>query len=177
MVSVKTNLSILSGIKELSFQTTGQAVNKKNKFKFSAKSEIFQFSSQIKTDTRQKLSDQNAILHFSQLNKEDKASLFYKDTPISELSIDEANELIKDDGYFGINKTSQRIIDFVIKGAGNDIERLKAGREGVLRGFSEAGEAWGGDLPDISHKTIERTIKALDEKIVELGGSNTGITA
>ncbi|MCP4720186.1 MAG: hydrogenase-4 component G, partial [Desulfobacteraceae bacterium] len=114
---------------------------------------------------------------FSQLNKEDKASLFYKDTPISELSIDEANELIKDDGYFGINKTSQRIIDFVIKGAGNDIERLKAGREGVLRGFSEAGDAWGGDLPDISHKTIERTIKALDEKIAELGGSNTGITA
>ena len=158
MGSVQTNLSVLSGIKKFSFQTMGQSVNKTNKLNYSAKSKIFQFSVKTKIDTRQTLSDQNAMLHFSRLNKEDKASLFYKNTPISELSIDEADALIKEEGYFGINKTSQRIIDFVIKGAGNDLDRLKAGREGVLRGFSEAGEAWGGALPDISYKTIEQTI-------------------
>ncbi len=180
MVSVQTNLSVLSdlknGLKKLSFQTTGQSVDKQNRLNYSAR-ENFQFSTQIKTNTRLKLSDQNAIIHFNQLSKEDKASLLYENTPISELSMDEAKTLIQDDGYFGINKTSQRIIDFVIKGAGNDIDKLKAGREGVLRGFSEAGEAWGGDLPDISYKTIEKAIKALDEKIAELGGNNTGIIA
>ena len=176
MISVHTNLSVLSGVKYNSSQTTGQGVNKKSVSNYVIKSEIFQFSSQIHIDTRQNLSDQNAIFHFNQLNKEDKSSLFYNGTPISELSFDEANELISEDGYFGIAKTSQRIIDFVIKGAGDDIERLKAGREGVLRGFAAAEKAWGGSLPDICCQTIDQSIKAIDEKIVELGGNIVAIT-
>ena len=103
--------------------------------------------------------------------------MLYKNNPISELSVDQANELISEDGHFGVQKTSQRIIDFVIKGAGNDLERLKAGREGVLRGFSEAGKAWGGNLPEISYKTMETAIKALDDRIAELGGIVADITA
>lgn len=175
MVSVQTNLSVLSGLKKFSFQAAGH-VNKQNQYQYSAKSENFQFSTRVKTDTRLKIADQNAIIHFNQLGKEDKDALVYDNAPISELSMEKAQSLVKDDGYFGIHQTSQRIIDFVIKGAGNDIDRLKAGREGVLRGFSEAGEAWGGDLPEISYKTIEKTISALDDRIAELGGM-TGITA
>lgn len=175
MVSMNTNLSVLSGIKEQSLYARGHAANKNTGLKYSAKSEIFQFSFQIKTDTRQQLSNQNAIINFSQLTKEDKANLFYLDTPISELSSDQASSLVKDDGYFGIDKTSQRIIDFVLKGAGDDLDRLKAGREGVLRGFAEAEKAWGGQLPEISYKTIEKGMKALDNRIAELGGKNTGI--
>jgi hypothetical protein len=177
MVFVQTNVSVLSSFREGSFQTTRPAVNKNNKLKGSIQNEIFQFSSQIKTDTWQNLRDQNAILHFNQLNTADKSSLFYQNMPISELSYDKATALVQEDGYFGIDKTSQRIIDFVIKGAGNDVERLKAGREGVLRGFSEAGKAWGGgDLPDMSYKTIEKSIKALDDRIAELGGDPSKIT-
>ncbi|MCP3944621.1 MAG: hydrogenase-4 component G [Desulfobacteraceae bacterium] len=176
MVSVQTNLYVLSGVKKFSFQRTGQVLNKQNKLDYSVKSEVFQFSLLAKTDTRQKLSDQNAIFYFNQLSKEDKASLLYEGNPISELSVDEAGALVEEDGYFGVDKTSQRIIDFVIKGAGGDLSKLKAGREGVLRGFSEAGKAWGGELPDISYKTIERAIKVLDEKIADLGGNTTGIT-
>ncbi len=177
MVSMNTNLSVLSGMKDQSFAARGQAATKNTRLKYSAKSEMFQFSFQIKTDTRQQLNDQNSIFHFSQLTKEDKAGLFYKNTPISELSIDQASDLIEADGYFGIDKTSQRIIDFVLTGAGDDLDRLKAGREGVLRGFAEAEKAWGGQLPEISYKTIEKGIKALDNKIAELGGNNTGIIA
>jgi hypothetical protein len=176
MVSVQTNVSVFSSFRKGSFQTTSPAENKNNKLKGSTQNKIFQFSSQIKTDTWQNLRDQNAILHFNQLNTADKSSLFYK-TPISELSADEATALVQADGYFGIDKTSQRIIDFVIKGAGNDVERLKAGREGVLRGFSEAGKAWGGDLPDMSYKTIEKSIKALDDRIAQLGGNPAEIMA
>ncbi|MCK5099227.1 MAG: hydrogenase-4 component G [Desulfobacteraceae bacterium] len=176
MLSVQTNLSVFSGVKYSSSHTTGQGVNKKSISTSVVKSEIFQFSSQIFIDTRQNLSDQNAIFHFNQLNKEDKSSLFYNGTPISELSFDEANELISEDGYFGIAKTSQRIIDFVIKGAGDDIDKLKAGREGVLRGFAAAEKAWGGSLPDICCQTIDQSIKAIDEKIAELGGNIVAIT-
>ena len=171
MVSIQTNLSALSGIKYNSFHSTGKTVNNKNISNYSTTNKIVQFSSQIRTDTKQNLSDQNAIFHFNQLGKEDKASLLYNNTPISELSVDEANDLISDNGYFGIDKTSQRIIDFVIKAAGDDIGRLKAGREGILRGFTEAEKAWGGKLPGISYQTLEKSLDAIDKKIREFGGS------
>ena len=181
MVSMQANVSVLSGVQYKSFQATGQtanqAISKQSMSNHSVKKEIFQFSLQIKTDTDQNLSDQNAIFHFNQLNKAGKALLFYNGAPISELSFDEANELISADGYFGIAKTSQRIIDFVIKGAGDDIDRLRAGREGVLRGFAAAEKAWGGSLPDICCQTIDQTIKAIDDRIAELGGNITDITA
>jgi len=54
---------------------------------------------------------------------------------------------------------------------GDDLERLKAGREGVLRGFKEAEKSWNGSLPDISHETLAKSLEAIDEKIRELGGS------
>ncbi len=171
MVSIQTNLSVSYENKYSSLQTSGRTQNKKNILNNSVKNEIFQFSSQIRTDTRQSLSDQNAIFHFNQLSKEDKASLIYNNAPISELSVEEANDLISDQGFFGIDKTSQRIADFVIKGAGNDLDKLRAGREGILRGFNEAEKAWGGKLPDISYETLTKSLEAIDEKIREHGGS------
>ncbi len=177
MISMQTNVSVLSGIKYSSFKSTGQVVGKNNILDYSEKSMFFSFSSQIKTDTRLNLSDQNAIFHFDQLNNKDKSSLFYNDTPISELSSDEAKELIGADGYFGIDKTAQRILDFVVMGAGDDIDRLRAGREGVLRGFAAAKKAWGGGLPDICCQTIDKTIQAIDDKIAKLGENIMEVTA
>ncbi len=92
-------------------------------------------------------------------------------TPISDLSVKQANDLISSEGYFGIHKTSQRIADFVIKGAGDNIDRLRAGREGILRGFAEAEKAWGGKLPKISYETLAKSIDAIDEKLREHGES------
>ncbi len=177
MVSMQTNLSVLSGIKQNSFQSTGKTINNKNISNYSAKADIVQFSFEIKTETKQLLNDQNALFHFNQLDDEKKASLLYQNKPISELSAEEANQLISDDGYFGIAKTSQRIGDFVLKGAGNDLDRLKSGREGILRGFQEAEKAWGGKLPQISYETLEKSLEAIDEKILELGGSVVDLTA
>lgn len=169
MVSIQTNFSISSDTNYNSFRLTGKTGNKKYILNSSTNHEVFQFSSKITTGTRQNVSDQNAIFHFSQLSREDKASLLYNNRPISELSVDQANDLISDDGYFGIAKTSQRIIDFVIKGAGNDIDRLRAGREGVLRGFAQAEKAWGGKLPDISYATLEKSLDAIEERIRQAG--------
>ena len=171
MGSIQTNFSVTSGIKHSSLPSSGKTINKKSLSNYSVNNEIIQFGYQIRTDTKLNLSDQNAIFHFNQLSKEDKASLFYNDTPISELSAEKANELISGDGYFGADKTSQRIIDFVIKGAGEDIDRLRAGREGILKGFAEAEKAWGGKLPDISYETLAKSLDSIDEKIREYGGS------
>jgi hypothetical protein len=171
MGSIHTNLSVTSGVKYNSLQSSSKAINKKSLSNYSVNNKIIQLGYQIRTETKLNLRDQNAIFHFNQLSKDDKASLVYNGTPISELSAEKANELISGDGYFGVDKTSQRIIDFVIKGAGEDIDRLRAGREGILKGFAEAEKVWGGKLPDISYETLAKSLDSIDEKLRENGAS------
>lgn len=95
----------------------------------------------------------------------------YEGKPIADLSQDEAKALVADDGFFGITQTSERIANFVLMGAGDDVEMLKAGREGILRGFEEAESMWGGKLPDISYETINKSVEMIDKKLSELGAS------
>ena len=107
----------------------------------------------------------------------DLASIGYNGKSLNELSSDEANDLISENGFFGIANTAGRIASFVLNGAGDDVEKLKAGREGVAKGFEDAKKIWGGELPEISKKTIEKTLESLDKKIAELGGNVLNVSA
>jgi len=95
----------------------------------------------------------------------------YSGKPIAELSQDEASELVSEDGLFGITQTSQRVANFVISGAGDNADRMRAGREGMLLGFQQAQEMWGGELPEISQKTMKATIEMVDKAMYDLGFS------
>ncbi|WP_462109010.1 hydrogenase-4 component G [Campylobacter concisus] len=107
----------------------------------------------------------------------DFASIGYNGKSLNELSSDEADDLISENGFFGIVNTADRIASFVLNGAGDDVERLKAGREGAAKGFEDAKKIWGGELPEISQKTIEKTLETLDKKIAELGGNVLNVSA
>lgn len=96
----------------------------------------------------------------------------YEGKPITELTPDEAKQLVGEDGFFGVNQTSDRVANFVFSFAGNDLELLQKGREGILQGFEEAKKMFGGELPEISYKTQERTLTLLDEKINSLKGES-----
>ena len=95
----------------------------------------------------------------------------YAGKPIAELTQTEAAELISEDGIFGITQTSERIANFVINGAGGDEDRLRAGREGMLQGFKEAEAMWGGELPEISQKTMQAALEMVDKAMYDLGFS------
>lgn len=101
----------------------------------------------------------------------DYGKIGYEGKPINELSSEEAAELIGEDGFFGVNKTSDRVAGFVISGAGDNLDKLKAGREGVIQGFKDAERIWGGELPKIAYETQDRTLKLIDDRIAELGGA------
>ncbi len=96
------------------------------------------------------------------------SNIGYEGKPITELSVDEANELLSDDGFFGIEQTSNRVVNFVFSFAGDDLELLEKGKAGVVQGFEEALKMFGGELPEISYKTQERTLSLIDEKINSL---------
>ena len=95
----------------------------------------------------------------------------YEGKPIAELSQDEAAELVSEDGIFGIKQTSERIANFVINGAGGDESRMRAGREGMLQGFKDAEAMWGGELPEISQKTMQAAIEMVDKAMYDAGFS------
>jgi len=95
----------------------------------------------------------------------------YDGKPIAELSQEEAAELISEDGIFGIKQTSERIANFDINGAGGGEDRFRAGREGMLLGFKQAEEMWGGELPEISQKTMAKAIEMVDMAMHEAGFS------
>nr|WP_320050897.1 hypothetical protein [uncultured Desulfuromonas sp.] len=82
---------------------------------------------------------------------------------LQSLTPEQAKELVSEDGYFGIEKTAQRIFDFAVGLSGNDPSRIDAIRAGIEDGFAKAEEAWGGTLPDISYETKEVLMNKLED--------------
>ena len=107
----------------------------------------------------------------------DFKSIGYEGKPIAQLSQSEASDLVSENGFFGITNTADRISNFIISAAGDDLQKLEAGKEGMLRGFKEAEKIWGGKLPEISQKTIEKATQAVDKRIAELGGNVLSVQA
>ena len=81
---------------------------------------------------------------------------------LQNLTPEEAQELISEDGYFGVEQTSQRIVDFAINAFGNDPANLEEMKAAIEDGFQQAAEAFGGSLPEISHQTYEAIMEKLD---------------
>ncbi len=80
---------------------------------------------------------------------------------------------IAEDGYWGVNATSDRIVDFAVALAGDDPDKLEEMRSAFLKGFNKAKETWGGELPEIS----QRTYDAVMEKFDKLTGKTEEATA
>jgi hypothetical protein len=82
---------------------------------------------------------------------------------LKDITPEQAAGLVAEDGYWGVDKTSQRIVDFAINAAGNDASKLEEIKKGILKGFSMAEKAFGGSLPEISKKTLDAAMSKLDE--------------
>ena len=105
------------------------------------------------------------------------SDLGYDGKAILDLNPDEASALLTDGGFFSVENTAGRAADFVLTGAGDDIGMLKAGREGIIKGFEDAEKLWGGKLPDIAYDTQKLTLEKIDEKIQSLGGNVLNLEA
>jgi len=79
-----------------------------------------------------------------------------------DLTPEKARELISEDGYFGVEQTSDRIVQFAISLSGNDPKRLEEIKAAINKGFQMAAKALGGTLPDISMKTYDAVMDKLN---------------
>lgn len=81
----------------------------------------------------------------------------------------QAQEDISEDGYWGVNKTSDRIIDFANALTGGDPDKIEEMREAFKKGFEMAKKAWGGELPEISQKTYDAVMQKFDQMAKDAG--------
>ncbi len=74
---------------------------------------------------------------------------------------------IAEDGYWGVEQTSDRIIDFANALTGGDPDKIEDMRAAFEKGFKRAGKTWGGDLPDISQRTYDAVMEKFDKMAEE----------
>ncbi|MCL1884973.1 MAG: hypothetical protein FWF81_14600 [Defluviitaleaceae bacterium] len=75
----------------------------------------------------------------------------------------EADELLSEGGYFSVEETAARMLDFAVALTGGDPARIEVMRDAVQRGFNQAERMFGGELPEISHQTLEAVMNGFDE--------------
>ena len=69
---------------------------------------------------------------------------------------------IAEDGYWGVEQTSDRIVDFAKALTGGDPDKIDEMKEAFEKGFKLAEKKWGGELPEISQKTYDAVFEKFD---------------
>lgn len=82
---------------------------------------------------------------------------------VDEATAAQAQEDISEDGYWGVEKTSDRLVDMAIALSGNDTSKADLLMDAIKKGYEEAGAAWGDELPEISKKTLDATMEKMNQ--------------
>lgn len=70
---------------------------------------------------------------------------------------------IAEDGYWGVEQTSDRILDFAKALSGNDPEKADMLLDAFKKGFEEATKTWGDELPEISQRTYDAVVEKFEQ--------------
>ena len=108
----------------------------------------------------------------SQANTYGKANDIWSFLRSGNYTVDPATKMqaqadIAEDGYWGVEKTSDRIIDFANALTCGDPDKIEDMRAAFEKGFKKAGKTWGGDLPDISQRTYDAVMEKFDKLAAE----------
>ncbi len=106
------------------------------------------------------------------LNKQAKkytsfAQLF-NDVTNGKISVDpdtvaQAKKDVSEDGYWGVKQTSERLVSMAKALSGGDPKQADKMIAAVKKGFEQAANAWGGELPDICQQTVDAATKELEQ--------------
>ena len=86
---------------------------------------------------------------------------------LSEADRAQAQQMISEDGFFGVKQTTDRIMSFAkaLVGEGASEEKIENMRAAVQKGFDEVSRMFGGfdKLPDVTRNTYESIMKAFED--------------
>ena len=87
----------------------------------------------------------------------------FEQMQVDEETAAQAQEDISEDGYWGVEKTSDRLVDMTIALSGNDNSKADLLMDAIKKGYEEAGAAWGDELPEISKQTLDAAMEKMNQ--------------
>lgn len=81
---------------------------------------------------------------------------------ITDESITKAQADVAENGYWGAKAVSDRFVDFAKALSGGDPSKADMLLESVKKGYEEAEEIWGSELPQLSKDTLAMTISKFE---------------
>lgn len=134
---------------------------------------------QLKADAERRTSQLRDLVEKMMLSQgktfhESEMYAFLKsgDFTASPETVKQAQADIAEDGYWGVNQTSDRLVSFAKALTGGDPDKIDEMIAAIQEGFNQATKAWGGELPDISKKTLSATMEKLEKWRSEATGSS-----
>lgn len=157
-------------VKASVYEVTGKSTDKKSE---SYKAQNADLINQMKADLEVRKNQLRQMVE-SMMTKQGKAFKFamsetdmYAALRSGNLEVDaetiaQAKKDIADDGYWGVEQTSDRIVSFAKALTNGDPTKGSSMVEAFKKGFEAATKAWGDKLPDISQRTYDAVLKKLD---------------
>ncbi|MBR5338028.1 MAG: hypothetical protein IK152_08580 [Lachnospiraceae bacterium] len=84
------------------------------------------------------------------------------DFTVDEETRAQAQKDIAEDGYWGAEATSERILSFAMALTGGDPDKIEDMKDAFIKGFKEATKAWGKELPELSQQTYDKVMEKFD---------------
>lgn len=75
----------------------------------------------------------------------------------------QAQKDIADDGYWGVEQTSDRLVSFAKALSGGDPSKAEELMAAVKKGFKQATKTWGDELPDLCKRTLDATMEKMEK--------------
>lgn len=126
--------------------------------------------SAIVSNMKKELSDKNTQLQNlvnqllgKQANKYTKLADLYKNLEVDPATIEQAKKDIAEDGYWGVEQTSDRLVSMAQALSGGDPQKADELINAMKKGFEQATKEWGEDLPDICKNTIDAAVKKMED--------------
>lgn len=147
---------------EKSSQTDKNTVTKKTDYKMveKLKADAEQRTSQLRSLVEKMMTKQGTAI----ANADSMWSFLAEGNfTVDEETQKQAQADIAEDGYWGVEQTSDRILDFAKALSGNDPEKADLLIDAFKKGFDDATKSWGKDLPDISKRTYDAVLEKFDK--------------
>lgn len=147
---------------EKSSQTDKNTVTKKTDYKMveKLKADAKQRTSQLRSLVEKMMTKQGTAI----ANADSMWSFLAEGNfTVDEETQKQAQADIAEDGYWGVEQTSDRILDFAKALSGNDPEKADLLIDAFKKGFDDATKSWGKDLPDISKRTYDAVLEKFDK--------------
>lgn len=142
------------------YETSSKTDDKSNKIK-DYSSVVATMKKELSTKNEQ-LQNLVTKLLGKQAGKYTKLADLFKDIQADPATIEQAQKDIADDGYWGVEQTSDRLVSMAQALSGGDTSKADTLIAAIKKGFDEATETWGDKLPDICQKTIDAAVKKME---------------